>query len=346
MKLIEIAFDLGHPAHYLTFRDVLKNSYKLGFKPFIFIQEKDILKDLLSDDDFKFIIRRNKGTTASRISLLPRDILYLRKLFKNRKIISNFAKCSPVGSIVSRSLNRRAIQLDDTEHATGQIFLFRKTATEIWTPQCYFKDLGAKHKKYQGLNQLAYLDPSVFKPDKSIPHSYGLLDRGKPIIIRIIKYQAAHDWKYRNKIENFDEIIKKVDRDFDIILSIESRDYPKKWVKYIKNFTPSEYHHILAHSKLYIGSGASSAAEAAVLGVPSIYTNYETTGFIMWLEEKYGIVKSIKADLLNLENVNDFLEKEESEWKNVQKKILNYCINVPDFIRNLIKREIEIYNNQ
>ncbi len=40
------------------------------------------------------------------------------------------------------------------------------------------------------------------------------------------------------------------------------------------------------------------------------------------------------------------LEKKESEWKNIQNKILNYCRNVPDFIKNLIKREIEIYNNQ
>ncbi len=344
--MIEIAFDLGHPAHYLTFRNVLKNSDSLGFKPFIFIQEKDVLKDLLIKDGFDFVIRKNKGTTISRLSLLPRDIVYLRKLFKNRKIIANFAKCSPVGSCVAKSLNKRSIELDDTEPASGQIFLFKWTATEIWTPHCYYRDLGTKHKKFKGLIQLAYLHPSVFKPDKSIPRSYGLLERGKPILIRLITYHAAHDWKYRNKIEDFDEIIKKLDRDFDVILSIEGKDYPKKWVKYIKNFTPSEYHHILAHSKLYIGSGASSAAEAAVLGVPSIYTNYETRGFIMWLEKKYGIINSIRADILNFENVKDILEKKESEWLNVQKNILDYCVNVPKFIKNLVKREIEIYYNQ
>ncbi len=298
------------------------------------------------DDGFNYIIRPNKGTTSSRISLLPRDIIYLRKLFKKRNIIANFAKCSPVGSLVSKTLNKRSIQLDDTERATGQIFLFRRSATEIWTPHCYYRNLGSKHKKYKGLNQLAYLDPSVFKPDRSIPNSYGLLDRGKPILIRIIKYQAAHDWRYRKETDNFDKIIKELDKDYEIILSIEGNEYPKKWVRYVKNFLPSEYHHILAYSKLYIGSGASSAAEAAVLGVPSIYTNYETRGFILWLEKRYGIIKSIRADLLNLENVKEILEKKESEWKNIQNMILNYCINVPDFIKNLVKREIKIYYNQ
>ncbi len=298
------------------------------------------------DDGFKFFIRTNKGTTTSRISLLPRDIIYLRKLFKKRNIIANFAKCIPVGSLVSKTLNIRSIQLDDTEPASGQIFLFKCSATEIWTPHCYYRNLGSKHKKFKGLNQLAYLDPSVFKPDRSIPNFYGLLDRGKPLLIRIIKYQAAHDWQYRKETDNFDKIIKELEKDYEIVLSIEGNEYPKKWDRYVKNFIPSEFHHILAYSKLYIGSGASSAAEAAVLGVPSIYTNYKTTGFILWLEKKYGIVNSIRADLLNLENVKEILEKKESEWKNIQNKILNYCINVPDFIKNLVKREIEIYYNQ
>ena len=344
--MIEISFDLGHPAHYLTFRNVLKNSENLGFKPFIFIQEKDVLQKLLTDDGFKFLIRRNKGTTASRISLLPRDIIHLRNLFKNRNYIANFGKCSPVGTWVAKSLKKRSIQLDDTEPASGQIFLFKLAATEIWTPHCYYKDLGSKHKKFRGLIQMAYLHPSVFKPDRSIPRNYGLLDRGKPILIRIIKYQAAHDWKYRKKVDNFDKLIKKLDKNYEVVLSIEGKNYPKKWAKYVKNYTPSEYHHILANSKLYIGSGASSAAEAAVLGVPSIYTNYETRGFILWLEKKYGIINSIRTDLLNLEKVKEILEKKESEWKNIQNKILNYCINVPDFIENLVKREIKIYYNQ
>lgn len=344
--MIEIAFDLGHPAHYLTFRDVLKNSEKLGFKPFIFIQEKDVLKDLLLNDGFDFTTRYNKGTTFSRVSLLPRDIVYLRKLFKNKNIIANFAKCSPVGSCVAKSLNKRAIELDDTDPASGQIFLFRWTATEIWTPHCYYRDLGSKHKKFKGLIQLAYLDPSVFKPDKSVPRSLGLLERGKPILIRIISYDASHDWKNWNNRDDFEIIVKKIEKDYEIILSIEGKNYPKKWDKYIKKFRASDYHHILAYSKLYIGSGASSAAEASVLGVPSIYTNYQKPGFIKWLEHKYGIIKSINSNNLSFEDVNRILEQKESEWLKIQKEILNYCINVPNFIKKLVRREIEIHTNQ
>jgi len=74
--MVRISFDFGHPAHYLMFRNVLSKNEALGFKPVIFIQEKDVLMNLLKENGHNFYIRRNKNTTLSRLSLLPRDILY------------------------------------------------------------------------------------------------------------------------------------------------------------------------------------------------------------------------------------------------------------------------------
>jgi len=82
---------------------------------------------------------------------------------------------------------------------------------------------------------------------------------------------------------------------------MEDQKIPPKWKKYIINFKPAEFHHILAFSKLYIGSGATIAAEAAVLGVPSIYTNYEKPRFIFWL----GIFSlEAKMIIVSLEDFN------------------------------------------
>ena len=341
--MLKISFDLGHPAHYLLFRKVLSESDKIGFEPFIFIQEKGSLKKLLIEDNLNFYIRKNKQTTLSRVSLLPKDIIQIRELMKKKKINVNFGKCSIVGSWAAKSLNKRTIVFDDTDTAPGQIFLFRWPATEIWTPHIYNRNLGSKQKRFIGIFQLAYLHPTVFKPEKSIPESLGLLEQGKPIFIRIIEYQAAHDWKYKNKRDNFEHIIDELNKDYTIILSIEGGKYPKKWNKYVRKFKPSEYHHILAYSSLYIGSGASTAAEAAVLGVPSIYTNYIKPGFINWLEKDYKIIKSITSDSLVLEDIEKILEENKTKWKEIQNKILNNCINVPNLINELIRKEIEIY---
>jgi len=54
--MIQISFDLGHPAHYLLFLDVLSRSEEIGFEPLIFIMEKDKFKSLLIEDGLNFYI--------------------------------------------------------------------------------------------------------------------------------------------------------------------------------------------------------------------------------------------------------------------------------------------------
>jgi hypothetical protein len=186
----------------------------------------------------------------------------------------------------------------------------------------------------------------VFKPDKSIPESLGLLERGKPILIRIIDFQAIHDWRYRKFKDNYDKILKDLEKDYEIVLSIEGKSVPKKWRKYVYEFKPLEYHHILAHSKLYIGSGSTTAAEGAMLGIPSIYTNPQNPGYIHWLEQNYGIVNSVTENSFIVERIQDILKEKESKWKKVRKRILKDTTNVPLFIENLIKREIKIFKNR
>jgi len=344
--MVRISFDINHPAHYLLFRNVILNSHKLGFEPLIFIQEKDRLIDLIQEDNLKGYVRINKKTTLSRASLLPKDIIQIRHLMKKENVIANFGKMSIVGSWAARSLNRRSIVLDDTDTAPEQIFLFRWPATEIWCPQGYKKKLGAKQKFFNGIFPLVYLHPSVFKPDKSIPESLGLLERGKPIIIRLIEYQAGHDWKYRNKKENIYHIIKELDKDYDILLSIEGQKCPEKLKKYCKSFRASDYHHILAHSKLYIGSGASTAGEAAVLGVPTIYTNELKPFYINMFEEKYGIIKAMHFKKLSFNSINSILKEPEAKWSGIRKRILDDFIEMPKFIQNLVEREIATHLNK
>ena len=343
--MLNISFDFGHPAQYLLFRNVLRKSDELGFKPFIFLQDKDVLRDLIRDDDLKpAYLRYNSGSSISRMSLWPKDVIQMRSLMKENKIVANFGKHSFVGSCAAWSLNRRSIVLNDTEEANLQNTIFKLFSNDIWTPNCYRGDLGNKHKRFNGIFQLGYLDPSVFKPNKAIPESLGLLERGKPIVIRIIDYQAVHDWNYRHLKENFIDIITKLEKDFDLLISVEGNAIPKKLKKYQKKFKPLEYLDILAHSALYVGSGQSSASEAAVLGVPSLFTNPVLySGYVEMLEKKYKIIKSIGFKEISLEILKTYIQTPSSKWKSIREKIRSDFINVPNFMEDLIKSEIETY---
>jgi len=343
--MLKISFDLGHPAHFLFFRDILKNHEKLNFKPVIFIQEKDRLESLLKEESFSFYKRFNKGTTISRASLMLKDIIQIRNIMKKEKISFNIGKSSIIGSIAAKSLGLKAVVFDDTDNSKIETFIYSKFADEILCPKYFPLNLGSKQIFFNGLFPLAYLSPQVFKPDRTIPNSLGLLERGKPIMIRLIAYNATHDWNYRDYREDFFKIIKKLEKEFDIILSIEGNVFDKKLEKYVKKFDAKDFHHILAFSKLYIGSGASTAQEASVLGVPSLYTNPITPFYIKLLNKKYKLIKLRSINSLNIQMINEVLKIDEKIWQSKKNNLLNDMINMPDFLRNYIKNLITKYNN-
>lgn len=337
--MVNISFDLNHPAHYLFFRNILKSHEILGFNPIIFIQEKDRLKNLLLDDSLRFYSRINQGNTISRLSLLPKDIIQMRNILKKEEVKINVGKSSTIGTIAAKSLKCKTIVFDDTDNSKLEIELYKRFADEILYPEGFpFKSKNAKIKTFKGLFPLAYLSPTVFTPKKSIVESLGLLERGKPILIRIIDYNASHDWKYRGHRENFTKIVKELDKDYDLLLSIEGKEYPKSLKPYIKQFKAKDYHHILAFSKLYIGSGASTAQEASVLGVPSVYTNPIIPFYIKILKNRYRMIKIINENNINVENIQDFINSE--NWKSRKEFLLNDMIDMPKFLENYFKKVI------
>jgi uncharacterized protein len=55
---------------------------------------------------------------------------------------------------------------------------------------------------------------------------------------------------------------------------------------------PEEFHHLLAFARCVVSEGASTAAEAAVLGTPSLYVNPVGRSYIDRLAA-YGLVRHI-----------------------------------------------------
>lgn len=345
--MLKISFDLNHPAHFHLFKNVLSKHEKLGFEPLIFFQEKDKLRSLLKNEGYIRALRRyNKGDSLSRIIMVPKDIIQMRKILREEKVLANFGKMSTIGTWAIRSLNKRSIVFDDSENAKAQLSFYKYLASEVWTPNGFPYLFGKRQKYFNGIFPLAYLDPDVFQPDISIPKELGLLDRGKPILIRIINYQALHDWKYRHKEDDYLDIIKKLDRNYDLLISVEGGVWSKELLKYKIDFDPSNFLDILAYSKLYIGSGCSTAQEAAVLGIPSINTNPYAKGAVLdIIEQDYKFSKRITQKNLNIEKINKILSISDIDWRDLRKKMLDDFINVPMMIENLIKREINTFLN-
>ena len=76
---------------------------------------------------------------------------------------------------------------------------------------------------------------------------------------------------------------------------------------------------------MYIGDGASIAAEAGILGVPSIYiTNSRRWGFLEDLENNYGLVYTFPERTKALEKALSLLKKKDlkNEWNMKRERML------------------------
>ncbi len=63
-------------------------------------------------------------------------------------------------------------------------------------------------------------------------------------------------------------------------------ELPIKLKKYKIKIAPNKFHDALAFSSLYIGEGGTTASEAAMLGVPTIYINTLVMGYLKELQHE------------------------------------------------------------
>lgn len=123
----------------------------------------------------------------------------------------------------------------------------------------------------------------------------------------------------------------------DIYITSECELEPE-FEQYRLNIDPLDIHHVLAFAKIYIGDSQTMAAEAAVLGTPSIRFNdfVGKLGYLEELEHKYGLTHGIKTsepeklfqkidDLLKIYNLKE-------KWHQRRKKMLAEKIDVTAFL--------------
>jgi len=71
---------------------------------------------------------------------------------------------------------------------------------------------------------------------------------------------------------------------------------------------PEDYHDVLAFARLVITEGASTASEAACLGVPSVYINTTRRGYLEDQERRYQLVRNFTDASAAAAAVSELLE--------------------------------------
>lgn len=296
---------LGHPAHFHAYKNSIKTWKTQGHEVAILIKKKDILEDLLLEYGLPFhnILEEGRKDTnfGIFIGMIKRAYrLFLFCLSYKPNILTG---TSVENSFVGLLLGIPVVNINEDDAAVVPLYakLSYPTATAILNPQvCNSGKWDTKATKYNSYQELAYLHPNQFTPDKSIVEKYFSTEQPY-FILRFAKLNAHHDSGIQGiNLEISQRVIAMLEP-FGRVFITSERILEKELEKYRIAVKTLDMHHVMAFSKMYVGDSQTMAAEAGVLGVPFVRFNdfVGRIGYLRELEDDYNLGFGIKPSEVN-----------------------------------------------
>ncbi len=301
---MRILIDIGHPAHVHLFKNMAREMIEKGHEFFFTIREAEHQAALLEENGFNYAVigLKRKGSVRKLLGIITftYKIFRIALKFKPDLFLSHGSMYAGYAAFLTR---KKHIALEDTGNME-QLFFSKPVSDVILSPQCLQVDLGKKHIRYNGFHELAYLHPERFNPDISVLKELNVREGEKYVIMRFVSWNATHDFGQSglSSVEK-SALIKEVSKFATVFISGE-RQLPYEFEKYALRLPPGRLHHALFYASMYIGEGATTASECAMLGTPAIYINSITAGTLEQ-QENYGLLFGFRNSEGIVEKVND-----------------------------------------
>jgi predicted glycosyltransferase len=257
---------------------------------------------------------------------------------------------NPAGVQVAKLTGAKGIFDTDDGLAAGIHFRAAAPFADIiTTPDCLEENFGVRHIKYPGYKQSAYLHPDHFKPDPAVLKILGVEAGQKYFLVRFVDMVASHDTgesglSYNDKTR----IIEQLMRFGLVFISSEGR-LPEKWQSLEIKIPPHMVHDALAFATLFVGDSQTMAAEAAMLGTPSlrVSTFCGRISYLNELEHRYGLTFGFHPDeidgffskLNELLHGSNYFEYIKASHERLVREKCNVAQWFIDFLENSIGQE-------
>lgn len=296
---------LGHPAHFHLYKNVIKQLEAKQHKVFVLIKKKDILEDLLINANIKYKNILPEGRKDSKLGILIGMATRLYKLFffslKNR--INLLTGSTPEVAQIGFITRKYSVITAEDDAAVIPIFVSLAAPfmdTYLSPIVCENGKIDSQSTKYHSYHELAYLHPNHFTPNKTVVEKY--FSAEKPyFIFRFAKLNAFHDSGIQGiNTEIAQKLIDMLKPHGDIYITAE-RELEPQFEQYRIKINPLDMHHVMAFADLYIGDSQTMAAEAGVLGVPFVRFNdfVGRIGYLRELEDDYQLGFGVKPSEAN-----------------------------------------------
>ncbi len=294
---MRILIDLGHPAHIHYFKHFIWQMEAKGHEFILVARDKEVLYRLLDGYGFSYVKRGKGGKSfvAKLFYILKADYIIFRVAMKFKPdLFLSFA--SAYAAHAAWLYRKPHIVFDDTEHAKFELMLYAPFSETILNPKPFWKTYSKNQLYFDGYMELTHLAPNYFKPDPEILKQYGIDATEKFFIVRFVSWDASHDMGQTGlTLSQKEKVVELLQQHGRVLISSESK-LPQQLEGYKIKINPVHLHHFLAYAQLYIGEGATTAAESIILGTPAIYINTLDAGTISEQAEKYGLISLRKSD--------------------------------------------------
>lgn len=287
---MRIVVTIQHPGHVHFFKHAIREFEGRGHEVFVFGRENEVTAELLDTYDIEHEMLA--GHSHSILSLAAVQATYeMRLLRRARRIRPDVITAigGVAASHVSKLVNARSVVFYDTEHAriiTGLAYPF---ADVICTPDCYADTIGRQQVRYPGYHELAYLHPDRFDPDAQIREDLGIGPDESLAVCRFSSWDSSHDFG-QGGFDDLADVIGSLEAAGAHVVVSSEVPVPDDLATSMDEIDPHRMHDLLAAADVVVSEGATTAAEAAVLGTPAIYVNTLRMGYTDELESRFGLL--------------------------------------------------------
>lgn len=290
---MRILLEAHHPAHIHFWKYPVRELQAQGHEVIMIGRDRDVMRRLLEVYDWIPAEIPKRRTGKNRFPLLE----MLARQWTVARAIRRFKPdvvASLMGSYTqsARLLGVRNIIFTDTETQAFNHRIAHPFADEIHTPDCFLLDFGKKHRRYAGLHENAYLAAEYFQRDAGVLARYGL-DEAPYFILRMSAWNTFHDRDRSGIGDAVYAFVDQVKARYRIVLSAEEGKVPPGLEDYAVTFAPQDFHQLIAGARFVVTEGASTASEAACLGVPSVFINsVGDLGNFKLLSEQFALIRA------------------------------------------------------
>lgn len=342
-QALRIAVDITHPAHFHFFKHAIAAWQTRGHDVLLLSRDKDLTLRLLDETGWKHrcLSRARRGMAGLALELVEHSAGVWRALGEHRsQVVAAIGGTFIVHPAWLRGIP--SLVFYDTEHAQLSNRITYPFATRIFTPRSYQDDLGAKHERYNGFQELAYLHPRRFKPDPA-RLAVEELQPGEPFtFVRLVAWNSHHDVGDFG-VRDVHNVVRRLERYGRVLISSEA-PLPDDLKQYERKGAVGDVHHVMAFARLLFGESATMASECAQLGVPAIFLSTSSRGYTDELEHHYQMVfnfngqRAIEAQALDC--AESILANPDSPrlFRERHARMMSEQIDVADFIAEVVER--------